>query len=238
MKTAVVVDDEPITRMDLSEILGELDFTVVGEASDGFDAIQICRCYNPDVVLMDIKMPVFDGLGAAETIINEELAGCVVLLTAYSDKEFIEKAKQIGVTGYLVKPVEERLLLPAIEIALAQSTRYNEAKKSIRTAQKKLMEKNLLDRAKAIIAKKEKISESEAFAQIQKFSMDKRCSMAEIAKTIVNAFSEREIINRAKEILVKKYKIGEAAAYKQIQEISVQEQCSLVKAANKIISNS
>lgn len=238
MKTAVIVDDEPITRMDLREILGELDFKVVGEASDGFDAIQVCRCYNPDVVLMDIKMPVFDGLGAAETIIREELAGCVVLLTAYSDKEFIEKAKQIGVTGYLIKPVEERLLLPTIEIALALSTRYNEAQKSIRKAQKKLSEKNLLDRAKAIIAKKEKISESEAFAQMQKLSMDKRCSMTEIAKTIVDAFSERETINRAKEILMKKYKIGEAAAYRKIQEISVQEQCGLLQAANKIISNS
>lgn len=238
MRTAVVVDDEPITRMDLGEILGELHFKVVGEASDGFDAIEVCRCYNPDVVLMDIKMPIFDGLSAAETIINEELAGCVVVLTAYSDKDFIEKAKQIGVTGYLVKPVEERLLLPTIEIALAQSTRYNEAKRDIEKAQQKLIDKNLLDRAKAVIAQKENITESEAFAHIQKLSMDKRCSMAEIARMIVTCNSERETINKAKQILMKKNKISESMAYKKIQELSAREHCSLVKAANRIIANS
>lgn len=237
MRTAVVVDDEPITRMDLKEILGELGFKVVGEASDGFDGIEVCRCFNPEVVLMDIKMPVFDGLSAAETIINEELAGCVILLTAYSDKEFLEKAKQIGVTGYLVKPVEERLLLPTIEIALAQSTRYHEAKRDIRKIQKKLIDKNLLDRAKGILAKKDNISESEAYGQIQKLSMDKRCSMADIAKIIVQNNSERESINKAKQILMKKHNISEAMAYKRIQELSIQNHCSLLSAANRVIAN-
>ncbi|MEG2074767.1 MAG: response regulator, partial [Angelakisella sp.] len=121
MHTAIVVDDEPITRMDLSDMLREQGFSVVGEASDGFDAIELCRSLSPDVVLMDIRMPVFDGLSASETILSEELAGCVVLLTAFSSKELVERANQIGVTGYLVKPVEERLLLPTIEVALAQS---------------------------------------------------------------------------------------------------------------------
>ena len=111
-RRAIVVDDEPITRIDLRQMLTEMGFTVVGEAADGFDAIALCRRCHPDVVLMDIKMPVFDGMTASETLIREELCGCVVLLTAFQDRELIERAGRIGVTGYLVKPVEERLLLP------------------------------------------------------------------------------------------------------------------------------
>jgi len=236
MRTAIVVDDEPITRMDLREMLVELDFKVVGEASDGFDAIEVCRYYNPDVVLMDIKMPIFDGLSSAETIINENLAGCVVLLTAFGDKEFIEKAKQIGVSGYLVKPVEERFLLPTIEIALTQSARYNDAQKNIKIAENKLNEKIVIDRAKAILAIKNKISESKAYAEIQKLSMDKRCAMAEIAKIIVNNSSEREIINKAKTKLMKEHNISESTAYKKIQELSSQKNCSIEKASNILIS--
>ena len=126
-RTAIVVDDEPITRLDLSQLLGELGFAVVGEAADGFDAIELCRRHRPDVVLMDIKMPVFDGMTASETIIAEDLCGCVVLLTAFQDRELIDRAGRIGVTGYLVKPVEERLLLPTLEVAMAQAARLREA---------------------------------------------------------------------------------------------------------------
>ena len=123
MKTVLIVDDEPITRMDLSDMLRELGFGVAGEAADGFDAMELCRLKRPDVVLMDVKMPIFDGLSASETILAEELAGCVVLLTAFSDPEIIRRAGAAGVTGYLVKPVDQKSLLPTIEVALAQSLR-------------------------------------------------------------------------------------------------------------------
>ena len=102
-RTAVGVDDEPITRLDLVQMLEEMGFEVAGDAADGFDAIELCRLHHPDVVLMDIKMPVFDGLTASETIISEDLGGCVVLLTAFRDRELIDRASAIGVTGYLVK---------------------------------------------------------------------------------------------------------------------------------------
>ncbi|MEG1777444.1 MAG: response regulator, partial [Angelakisella sp.] len=175
MHTAIVVDDEPITRMDLSDMLREQGFSVVGEASDGFDAIELCRSLSPDVVLMDIRMPVFDGLSASETILSEELAGCVVLLTAFSSKELVERANQIGVTGYLVKPVEERLLLPTIEVALAQSLRLRTMREENRTILRQMEESKLVERAKIIIAKEKGISESEAYSELRQLSMNKRC---------------------------------------------------------------
>ena len=116
MKTVAVVEDEPITRMDICAMLEDLGFSITGEASDGFDAIELCRRTKPDIVLMDAKMPVFDGLAAAETICREDLAGCVVMLTAFSDEETVKKAAEAGVTGYLVKPIDRAALLPTIEI--------------------------------------------------------------------------------------------------------------------------
>ena len=105
-RTAAVLDDEPLTRMDLRDMLTEQGFDVVGEAADGFDAVELCREKHPDVVLMDVKMPVFDGLTASETILTENLADCVVQLTAFSDGGIVESAGQAGVTGYLVKPID------------------------------------------------------------------------------------------------------------------------------------
>ena len=123
MRRIVIAEDEPITCMDLAETLEELGCRVVGTASDGFDAIELCRQHRPDVVLMDVKMPVFDGLSAAESILAEDTAGCVVLLTAFSDDEMIERAQRAGVTAYLVKPVDPNSLLPGTEVAYAQSQR-------------------------------------------------------------------------------------------------------------------
>ena len=123
MRRVIIADDEPITRMDLSDMLTELGFQVVGEAADGFDAIELCRSLQPDVVLMDVKMPIFDGLSAAETILSEELAGCVVLLTAFSDRELVRRAGEAGVTGYLVKPVDAGQLRTVLERYLKKTAR-------------------------------------------------------------------------------------------------------------------
>ena len=101
-KTVVVVDDEPIIRLDLCQMLEELGFQVVAEGTDGFDAVECCRQKHPEIVLLDLEMPIFDGMTAAETILSEELAECVVICTAFADEEFIEKAAAIGVSGYLV----------------------------------------------------------------------------------------------------------------------------------------
>ena len=117
----VIADDEPIIRMDLRELLEENGYEVCGEAADGFDAIDVCRQMKPDVVLMDIKMPLLDGLSAARIMSSEGIETTVVLLTAYREREFINEAKEIGVSGYLLKPIDEKALAPSIELAVAQN---------------------------------------------------------------------------------------------------------------------
>lgn len=184
-KTVIIADDEPILRLDLSVMLESAGFTVVGEAADGFDAIELCKKHKPDIALLDVKMPVFDGLSAASEILNNNLAGCVVFLTAYSDNILIEKAGKIGVTGYLVKPVEERLLRPTIEVAYSSRRKITKSLADAENAKQKLESKNYIDRAKAVIAKKQGISESEAYRQIQQTAMDKRITMLEIAKAVL-----------------------------------------------------
>ena len=157
MRTVIIADDEPVVRMDLRETLEELGFQVAGEAEDGFDAVELCRRMHPEIVLMDVKMPVFNGLSASSVILREQLADCVILLTAYSDREIVEKAADVGVNGYLVKPVSREALQPAIEVALAQSHTLKETRKQAMVAEKKLKEDRLIHRAQAALAKQEGI---------------------------------------------------------------------------------
>lgn len=186
--TIAVVDDEPITRMDIAGMLKDLGYAVAFEAGDGFDAVAGCRSRRPDVVLIDVKMPVFDGLSAAETILKEDLAGSVILLTAFSDEEIVRKAGEIGVSGYLVKPVEQRLLRPAVEVAMAQSKRLRESRCEADAAKRKLEESKLIARAQAVYAKKNGTGEGEAYQILRRTAMDKRLPLAVIAK----AYLEQE----------------------------------------------
>ena len=181
----VIAEDEPITRMDISGMLTELGYEVAGEAADGFDAVELCKQKCPDVVLMDVKMPVFDGLSAAELIIREKLAGCVILLTAFNDDDIIDRAAKIGVTGYIVKPIEQRLLRPTIEMAVAQSERLAQSRKETEKAEKQLNDSRTVARAQAVLAKKQGISESEAYAVLRRMSMEKRVSMTVLALAVL-----------------------------------------------------
>ncbi|SNS12677.1 response regulator receiver and ANTAR domain protein [Anaerovirgula multivorans] len=180
----VIADDEPITRMDILEMLHEEGYDVVGEASDGFDAIELCKKYKPDLVLLDVKMPLLNGLKAAKIINQDELAECIVLVTAYSSREFVEEAKKAGAMGYVVKPINEKNLLPTLEVAISTSKEFNEMKKEVKKAQTQLEDRKQIERAKGVLMKNEGLSEEEAYSKIRTLSMSKRRSMGEIAKII------------------------------------------------------
>lgn len=182
----VVADDEAIIRLDLKTLLEEMGHEVVGEAADGQKALELTRTLKPDVVIMDIRMPVMDGLDAAKIIADEKIAP-VVLLTAYSQKDLIERAKEAGVFGYLVKPFQESDLMPAIEIALARYLEMQELETTVGDLEDKLQTRKIVDRAKGILMDKYQMSEADAFRRIQQQSMNQRRSMKEIAEAIVIA---------------------------------------------------
>ena len=186
MKPKVVVaEDELITRLDLVEIIEEAGYPVVGQAKDGFDAIEICRKERPDVILMDIKMPLLDGLQATKIIKEENLAKCIVLVTAYSDQEYIKEAKKLGVMNYLVKPFDESTLIPAIEIAASKQEELESIKKKLTETEKKLDDRIVIDRAKGILMDKHKCLEEEAYQSLRKLAMNKRTTLAHISEIIV-----------------------------------------------------
>lgn len=186
----VIVDDEPITRMDIKDILEAEGYDVVGEAADGFSAIELCKKHNPDLVIMDIQMPILDGIKASKRITMENLAGGILLLTAFNDSMFIEKAKNVGAFGYLVKPLDEKSFIPTIEMCLAKVEQFKKLRKDLDKATEKLDERKLIERAKGILMRELKIDEEEAYKNIRKLSMDKRSSMVDIAKTVIIAYEE------------------------------------------------
>ena len=186
----VIADNESIIRMDLKELLEEAGHEVIGEAADGLKAVEMTRKLKPDLVIMDIKMPEMDGIAAAKMISNEKLAP-VLLLTAYSQKEIVEKAKDSGVLAYLVKPVKESNLFPAMEIALSRFKEYVEIEQELNDLRNSLETRKILDRAKGILMDAYNLSEQEAFRRIQQYSMSKRKSIREVAESIIDAAKKK-----------------------------------------------
>jgi len=180
----VIADDESVICMDLREMLTNLGYLVVGEAGDGKSAVNLARELRPEVVIMDVRMPDMDGIEAAR-ILTEERIAPVVLLTAFSQRELIDRAKEAGVVGYLVKPVQEADLAPAIEVALSRFGEFRELEKEVDDLADQLETRKLVDRAKGILMDTQTLSESEAFRRIQKMSMNTRKSMKEIAQAII-----------------------------------------------------
>lgn len=181
----VIADDEPITKMDLNELLSEAGYEVVGEASDGFDAVEICRKKHPDLVLMDIKMPLLDGLAAAKIIRSENLAETVMMMTAYSEREFVEQAKGCGVGGYLVKPIDEKSLIPNIEVAVNRSREIGKLRKDIEKVNGRLESRAVTEKAKGLLMEQQKLTEQEAYDYIRKLSQTKHLSMKRVAEMIL-----------------------------------------------------
>jgi response regulator NasT len=186
----VIADNESIIRMDLKEMLEEAGHVIVGEAVNGVRAVELARKYRPDLVVMDIKMPEMDGITAAKMITSERLAP-VLLLTAYSQKEIIDKAKDSGVLAYLVKPVKEINLFPAMEIAISRFQEFSKLEEEIETLKTSLANRKILDRAKGILMAAHNLSEGEAYRRIQQYSMSKRVSITEVAQAIVAAAKRR-----------------------------------------------
>ena len=185
MRKIIVVDDEPITRMDICEILREANYDVVAEAGDGFDAIEQSKKYNPDFVIMDVKMPILDGLKAAKVITEQKLSRGIVLLTAYSNKEFIEEAKNIGIIGYIVKPIDEKSFIPNLEIIFNKQEEFEKLEKKYLKTSQKLEDIKKIDIAKSILMKTRNFTENEAYEYIRTLSMNKRCDMGKIADIII-----------------------------------------------------
>ena len=187
----VVADNESIIRMDLRELLEEAGHYVVGEAVDGVKAVEQTRKHRPDLVIMDIKMPEMDGIAAAKIIANEKIAP-VLLLTAFSQKEIVDKAKDSGVLAYLVKPVKEVNLFPAMEIAISRFREFAELERELEDVKNSLETRKLLERAKGILMATHQLGESEAYRRIQQYSMAKRKSIREVAEAIIDAADKRK----------------------------------------------
>lgn len=182
----IIADDESVIRMDLREMLTNLGYLVVGEVGDGRSAVNLARELKPDVVIMDIKMPDMDGIEAAKVLTEEEISP-VLLLTAYSQRELIERAKEAGVVGYVVKPFRESDLAPAIELAVTRFAEFKALEKEVDDLQLALETRKLVDRAKGILMDSQGMTEAEAFRKIQKMSMNTRKPMKEVAEAIILA---------------------------------------------------
>ena len=181
----LIAEDEAIIRLDLKEMLEEEGIEVVGEASDGEAAIRLAKERSPDLVIMDIKMPGMDGLAAAERITDEGL-GAVLILTAFSQKDLVQRAADAGAMGYLVKPFQKSDLMPAIDVALARHAELTAVRKESKDLSEQLETRKVVDRAKGKLMDSEKLSESDAFRVIQKRAMDQRRSMKEVAQEILD----------------------------------------------------
>lgn len=183
--SVVIADDEPISRMDLKELLTEGGYTVLSEVSDGFDAVEQCKLYHPNLVILDIKMPFLDGISAAKIIYEEDLADTIIMLTAYSEREFIDQAKGCGVSGYLVKPIDEKSLVPSIELAVARSQELKRLRKDMEKVSERLKSRSVIEKAKGIIMQEQGMTEQEAYDYIRKLSLDKHLSMRRVAEIIL-----------------------------------------------------
>jgi AmiR/NasT family two-component response regulator len=187
----IIADDESIIRMDLREMLTNLGYLVVGEAGDGRSAVNLARELKPDVAIFDIKMPGMDGIEAARILTEEKIAP-VVLLTAYSQRDLVERAKEAGVVGYITKPMRESDLTPAIEVAMARFSEFRALEKEVGDLKQALETRKLVDRAKGILMDTQGLTEAEAFRKIQKMSMNKRRPMKDVAEAIILAHQTRE----------------------------------------------
>ena len=183
-KRVLVAEDEAIIRLDLAEMLQEAGYDVVGQAGDGEQAVAMALELKPDIVIMDVKMPVMDGITAAEQIGKERICP-VVMLTAFSQTELVERARDAGVMAYIVKPFTSGDVTPALDIALSRWSELKALEAEVADLGDRLETRKAVDRAKGVLMTKLKITEADAFRWIQKTAMDRRMGMREVAEAVV-----------------------------------------------------
>jgi two-component system, response regulator PdtaR len=184
----LVVEDEALIRLDLTEMLREEGYVVAGEAGDGEQAVKLARELKPDLVIMDVKMPKVDGITAAGEIVEERIAP-VVMLTAFSQRDLIEQARDAGAMAYLVKPFARHELVPAIELAVSRFAEKKALEDEVATLTDRLETRKLVDRAKGLLMSRQSMSEPDAFRWIQRTAMDRRTTMKAVAEAVVDGLN-------------------------------------------------
>lgn len=187
----VIADDEALICMDLREMLEEAEHTVVGVGSDGVEALDLVKEKKPDLVILDVKMPRLDGIQTAKMIAHDNAAP-VVLLTAFGDEDIIEKAKKSMVFGYVMKPVDERNLFPAIQIAVSQFRQKREIVDRVKDMEREFAARKIIDRAKGLLMDYYHISEEDAYRRMQQTSMKRGIALADVAQKIVKEIMARK----------------------------------------------
>ncbi|MEV0279596.1 response regulator [Streptomyces sp. NPDC050610] len=187
----VIAEDEALIRLDLKEMLEEEGYSVVGEAGDGETAVALAREHKPDLVILDVKMPVLDGISAAERIAAESIAP-VLMLTAFSQRELVERARDAGAMAYLVKPFSKSDVVPAIEMAVSRFTELRTLEREVADLSQRLETRKLVDRAKSVLQTQYGLTEPAAFRWIQKTSMDRRLSMQQVAEAVIEDAEEKK----------------------------------------------
>jgi response regulator NasT len=180
----VIAEDEALIRMDLAEMLAEEGYDVVGQAGDGETAVDLAEQHRPDLVVLDVKMPRLDGIAAAQRIASQRIAP-VVILTAFSQRDLVERARDAGAMAYLVKPFTKRDLVPAVEMAMSRFAELQQLEAEVLDLTDRLETRKLVDRAKGVLQEQLTLSEPDAFRWIQKTAMDLRLSMRQVAEGVI-----------------------------------------------------
>lgn len=188
-KSVVVAEDDSLIRMDLVEILKENEYDVLGEAKDGLEAVELALKYTPDILLLDLKMPFLLGTNVAKILKEKEYKNCIIMLTAYSMENYIKEATEYDVSGYLIKPLDEKILLSQIDLLYKNYNEKIKLKNALELSEKKLRDRKLLDKAKGVLMCKYSLTEDEAYTKMRKISMEKRISISQIAE-IINTTGE------------------------------------------------
>ena len=190
-RRVLIAEDEALIRLDLSEMLREEGYDVVGEAGDGQEAVELAESLNPDLVIMDVKMPRRDGIDAAAEIAAKRIAP-IVVLTAFSQRDLVEKARDAGAMAYLVKPFSASDLIPAIELAMSRFAEITGLEKEVADLSERLETRKLVERAKGLLQAKHAMTEPEAFAWIQRAAMDRRTTMKRVAEVVLETLDGQE----------------------------------------------